>query len=224
MSEITGSVYFGIFLSIAAYKAGMEINKKFSSVFTNPLFLSFIIIAAVLNIFKISPENFAVGGETVQLLIMPATVCLALSIYNNFDKVKKNLIPIIAGTAAGSFASIVTVIALCRLFGLDESSMNSLIPRSVTMPIALDICRQKEGVVVITTAAVMISGVLGAMISPYLQKLLKLSPIETGLAIGTCSHVAGTSKAVELGETEGALSGIAIGFAGIFTVIWAILI
>lgn len=224
MNGITASVYFGIFLSVFAYKAGMMINKKFNNVLTNPLFLSFLIVAAALKVFRIPAENFAVGGDVLQLLIMPATVCLALPIYNNFETVKKNLVPIIAGTAAGSLASVVTVVLLCRLFGLDAEVVSSLLPRSVTMPIALDLCRQKEGVIVLTTAAVMISGVFGAMVSPFFRKLFKLSSVETGLAIGTCSHVAGTAKAVELGETEGALSGIAIGFAGVFTVLWVILV
>lgn len=224
MNGITASVYFGIFLSVFAYKAGMMINKKFNNVLTNPLFLSFLIVAAVLKVFRIPAENFAVGGDVLQLLIMPATVCLALPIYNNFETVKKNLVPIIAGTAAGSLASVVTVVLLCRLFGLDAEVISSLLPRSVTMPIALDLCRQKEGVIVLTTAAVMISGVFGAMVSPFFRKIFKLSPVETGLAIGTCSHVAGTAKAVELGETEGALSGIAIGFAGVFTVLWVLLV
>ncbi len=222
MNELISSVYFGIFVSIAVYQIGVIINKRFDKPYTNPLFLGGLIIIAIINIFKIPTESFSKGGDILEMLITPATVCLALSIYNNFEVVKKNLLAIIAGTFFGSLSSVLLVTLLCRLFSLDESVAASLFPKSVTTPIALELSRQNGGIDGIATIAVMITGIFGAMIAPVMIKLLKTKPVQSGLSIGTASHAAGTTKAIKIGDVEGALSGIAIGFSGLFTVIWAI--
>ena len=133
---------------------------------------------------------------------------------------KKNLIPILAGTFTGSVASIASVLVLCRLFGLSDELTASLIPKSVTTPIAMEISKQQGGIVPITVAAVIVTGIFGAVLAPIFIRIFRVkNPVEAGIAIGTCSHALGTSKALELGEVEGAMSGIAIGVAGIITVI-----
>ena len=154
------------------------------------------------------------------MFLAPATAALALSIYGQIDVLKKNLLPIAAGTLVGSLTSIISVLGLCKLFGLSDELTASLIPKSVTTPIAMEISQQQGGIVSITVAAVIVTGIFGAIFAPtLLTRFRGKDPVESGIAIGTCSDSLGTSKAVELGEVEGAMSGIAIGAAGIFTVL-----
>lgn len=220
MSEIYASPLFGIVLCIFSFEIGLWINRKTHSPLANPLLIAVVICIAVLQIFSIPLESFQQGGDIITMFLAPATAALSLSIYNQLDTLKKNLLPILAGTLTGSITSIGSVIGLCKLFGLDEELTASLIPKSVTTPIAMEVSRQHGGIVSITVAAVIVTGIFGAILAPVLIKLFRVkNPVETGIAIGTCSHALGTSKALEIGETEGAMSGIAIGVAGIITVV-----
>ena len=220
MSEIYASPLFGIVLCIFSFEIGLWINRKTHSPLANPLLIAVVICIAVLQIFSIPLESFQQGGDIITMFLAPATAALSLSIYNQLDTLKKNLLPILAGTLTGSITSIGSVIGLCKLFGLDEKMIASLIPKSVTTPIAMEVSRQHGGIVSITVAAVIVTGIFGAILAPVLIKLFRVkNPVEAGIAIGTCSHALGTSKALEIGETEGAMSGIAIGVAGIITVV-----
>lgn len=220
MSEIYASPLFGIVLCIFSFEIGLWINRKTHSPLANPLLIAVIICIAMLQIFSIPLESFQQGGDIITMFLAPATAALSLSIYNQLDTLKKNLLPILAGTLTGSITSIGSVIGLCKLFGLDEELTASLIPKSVTTPIAMEVSRQHGGIVSITVAAVIVTGIFGAILAPVLIKLFRVrNPVEAGIAIGTCSHALGTSKALEIGETEGAMSGIAIGVAGIITVV-----
>ena len=220
MSEIYASPLFGIVLCIFSFEIGLWINRKTHSPLANPLMIAVVICIAVQQIFSIPLESFQQGGGIITMFLAPATAALSLSIYNQLDTLKKNLLPILAGTLTGSITSIGSVIGLCKLFGLDEELTASLIPKSVTTPIAMEVSRQHGGIVSITVAAVIVTGIFGAILAPVLIKLFRVkNPVEAGIAIGTCSHALGTSKALEIGETEGAMSGIAIGVAGIITVV-----
>ena len=155
----------------------------------------------------------------------PATASLAVSIYRQLPLLKKNLLPVLAGCGTGSLASMGSVWLLCRLFRLDEALTASLLPKSVTTPIAIEIASQYGGIPSITVAIVVLTGILGAAAAPALIRLFRIrNPVEAGLAIGTCSHAVGTSKALELGEAEGAMSSIAIGVSGLLTVLFAMII
>lgn len=148
--------------------------------------------------------------------LAPATAALAISIYSQLPLLKKNLLPIIAGTAVGSAVSMTSVWMMCKAFGLDEKLTASMLPKSVTTPIAMEVSNQLGGIVPVTVAAVIMTGILGAVLAPTLIKLFKIDDaIATGVAIGT-------SKAIEIGEIEGAMSGIAIGVAGVITVIYSL--
>ena len=220
MSEIYASPLFGIVLCIFSFEIGLWINRKTHSPLANPLMIAVVICIAVQQIFPIPLESFQQGGDIITMFLAPATAALSLSIYNQLDTLKKNLLPILAGTLTGSITSIGSVIGLCKLFGLDEELTASLIPKSVTTPIAMEVSRQHGGIVSFTVAAVIVAGIFGAILAPVLIKLFRVkNPVEAGIAIGTCSHALGTSKALEIGETEGAMSGIAIGVAGIITVV-----
>lgn len=223
MLELCESPFFGIALSIAAFWIGEKIQKKTGFVICNPLIIAIVIIIGVLLIFKIPYESYNRGGAIINMFLAPATACLAVSIYSKIDMLKKNWLPILVGCTAGSLASMLSVYGLCRLFDLDEKMTNSLIPKSVTTPIAVSISSSHSGIVPVTVVAVIFTGILGSIFAPYLIRLFRVNdPMAAGLSIGACSHAVGTSKALELGETEGAMSGLAIGICGILTVIFSL--
>lgn len=220
MRELLASPYFGIFLSIAAYALGTAINQKFRTPLCNPLLIAIVLVVGVLLIFRIPYEDYNAGGEIITLFLAPATACLAVGIYAKLAVLKQYWLPILVGAVAGSASSMLSVYALCRLLGLDEQLTVSLIPKSVTTPIAVGIVESAGGLTPITVVAVIVTGILGAVLAPAMIRLFRISdPVAAGLAIGACSHAVGTSKAVELGEVEGAMSGLAIGVCGVVTVI-----
>ena len=220
MNEIYSSPFFGIFLSILAFEIGVWINKKTKSAIANPLLIAVILCALVIKIFHIPLESYYVGGNLITVFLGPATAVLALSIYSRFALLKKYFFPILAGTVVGSSVSMGSAYLLCRAFNLDEKLTRSMLTKSVTTPFAIAISGNIGGVPSVAVAAVVLTGILGAVFAPVLIKLFRVkNPIAVGVAIGTSSHAVGTSKAIELGETEGAMSGIAIGMAGIVTVI-----
>lgn len=222
---LTTSPLFGICLSIFTYEIGVWINKKLKTPVANPLMIAIALVIAVLQVFRIPLESYEAGGDIISMFLAPATAALAISIYGQLDTLKRNWLPILAGTAVGSAVSMTSVYLMCRAFSLDEKLTASLLPKSVTTPIAMGIAEQNGGLVPVTVAAVIFTGILGAILAPVLIRVFRVrDPIAAGLAIGTSSHAVGTSKALELGETEGAMSGIAICMAGIVTVLYSLLL
>ena len=223
--ELFASPFFGISLSVIAFWIGLRIQKKTGLVACNPLIIAIVLIVGVLLVFHIPYESYNVGGSLINLFLAPATACLAVSIYTRVELLKKNWLPILVGCAVGSVTSMGSVYGLCRLFRLDESITAALIPKSVTTPIAVSISGTHGGITSITVVAVILTGILGSILAPTLIRLFRVEdPMTAGLAIGACSHAVGTSKAIELGETEGAMSGLAIGMCGILTVVFSMLV
>jgi predicted murein hydrolase (TIGR00659 family) len=220
MLELCKSPSFGIALSIAAFWIGLALQKKTRLVICNPLLIAIVLIIAILLVFKIPYEYYYSGGFIIDTFLAPATACLAVSIHAKIETLKKNWLPILIGCAMGSLSSLVCVYLLCRLFNLDEVMIASLLPKSVTTPIAISISSSRGGIPPITVLAVLFTGITGNVLSPLLIKLFRVrNSVSAGLSIGACSHAIGTSKAIELGETEGAMSGLAIGVCGIITVL-----
>lgn len=225
MTDLFSSPFFGVALTIIAFWIGTWIRKKTGLMICNPLVIAIVLIAAVLLIFRIPYEAYNAGGSLINLFLAPATACLAVSIYTRIQILKKNWLPILAGCTAGSLTSMGSVYLLCRLFRLDDAVTAALIPKSVTTPIAISVSESLGGIQSITVIAVLITGILGSLLAPVFIKLFRVKdPMTAGLAIGACSHALGTSKALELGETEGAMSGLAIGICGILTVIFSMLL
>ena len=223
MSEVVSSAFFGLTLTVLAYWVGMTIQKKSGLVICNGLVLAALMIIALLTVFHIPYEDYYVGGSMVNLFLSPATVCVAMSVYAKRDVLKRNLVPVLVGCTVGAAASVLSVWALCRAFGLDKALTASLLPKSVTTPIATAISQSHGGIVSITAVAVIFTGIVGNLCAPLMIRLFRVKdPVEAGLGIGACSHALGTAKALELGETEGAMSGIAIGLCGIVTTVLAL--
>ena len=223
MRELLQSPFFGITLTVAAYVLGMKIQTKSGLVICNGLVLAALMIIALLTAFHIPYEDYYVGGSIINMFLSPATVCVAMSIYAKRDVLKRNLLPVLVGCTVGAVTSVLSVWALCRAFGLDAALTASLLPKSVTTPIASAIAESHGGIVSITAVAVIFTGIVGNLCAPLMIRLFRVKdPVEAGLGIGACSHALGTAKALELGETEGAMSGIAIGLCGIVTTVLAL--
>lgn len=224
LNEVLYSPYFGVVLSIFMYQVGIIISRKIQNPIANPLLIAVILIIAFLKLFDIPMEAFSKGGDLINLFLAPATAALAVPIYKNLQILKANLKPILAGTIVGSFASMAVIFGLCKLFGLDHTLTASLLSKSVTTPIAMGVTEQLGGIVPIGIAAVIFTGITGSIIAPFMVKLFRVEdPVAQGVGIGTCSHAVGTTRAIAMGELQGAMSGIAMGLAGFFTVLWAFL-
>ena len=225
MEELLRSPLFGVTLSIFAYALGVFINRKTHCAAANPLLIAILLVIGVLTVLRIPLDSYQQGGDFISLFLAPATASLAVSIYRQLPLLKKNLLPVLVGCGVGSLTSMGSVWLLCRLFKMDESLTAALLPKSVTTPIAIEISAQLGGIPSITVAIVVLTGILGAVSAPALIKLFRVkNPVAAGLAIGTCSHAVGTSKAIEIGEAEGAMSSIAIGVSGLLTVLFSMAI
>lgn len=174
MSALWESPFFGVTLTILAYWAGCKIQKRTGLVICNGLVLAVMMIIAVLAVFDIPYAAYNAGGSLINLFLGPATVCLAVTIYAQIDLLKKNLLPILAGCAAGAVTSVLSIWGLCRLFGLDRTLTVSLLPKSVTTPIATAIAEGQGGIVSITVAAVIFTGILGNLCAPALARLFRV--------------------------------------------------
>ncbi len=219
--SLINSPFFGIVLSVISFYIGVVIQKKVKNPLANPLLIAALLCIGFLKLTNISYETYNIGGSIIFMFLGPMTCLLAVGVYNRSEVLKKNLIPILVGTIVGSGVAVSSIILLSNLFGLDEIIRNSLIPKSVTTAIALQLSDIGGGLASLTFAATTITGFVGAMFSPYLAKLFGLkNPIAIGLAIGTSSHALGTTRAIQMGETEGAISSIAIALAGLVTVLF----
>lgn len=226
MKEVVcSSPFFGISLSILAYAIGVWVNRKTGKAICNPLLISYLIIIPVLLLFNIPLEWYNEGGDIINMFLSPATAVLAISVYRQRGLVKKHLLTIMMSTLAGSVSSIVTVLLLSRLFSLDDALTSSLMPKSITTPMAIAVSSSLGGIESITVLAVIVTGILGSIISPLLIRLFRIrSEVVQGLAIGASSHAVGTSKAVELGQVQGALSSLALVMSGVLTVAISLLL
>ena len=220
MRAAFSSPVFYLALTLLAFSAGQWVNKKTGSPLANPLLIGCILVGAYLVLVGVPLEEYNEGGGVLTLCLTPATISLALPIYRQFEVLKKHLLPILAGAFMGSLASIGSVYVFGKLFGLDAQLICSLLPKSVTTPIGVALSESMGGLTAVTAIAIVFTGIVGAVFLPTALKLLGIQPpVVTGIAIGTASHAVGTSRALELGEIEGAMSGLAIGIAGLITAV-----
>ena len=225
INEFTARPIFGFTLCVIAYHIGVKTKRKYDYAIINPIIIATLICIAVLTVFRIPLENFLNGANTISLFLAPTTAALALSMYRQLKVIKKNLLPIAIGCAVGSMSAVLSIIALCKLLGISEEITASLIPKSVTSAIATEVSAQLGGIVPITVAGVTITGIFGSIASPYLIRWTRINnSVASGLAIGASCHALGTARAVELGEIEGSLSGIAVGLCGLITVVIAMIL
>ena len=211
---------FALCLTFAAYQVGLLCKKKWKSAVFNPLLISIVFIIIILKVTNIKYEVYEDGSQLLNYLLTPSTVCLAIPLYQQMGLLKKNMKAILAGILSGVFTSLAGVWVFSTLFHLDKQIYATLLPKSITTAIGMGISEELGGIVTITVAAIIITGIIGNMFGDVICRLCGIRhPIATGLAIGTATHAIGTAKAMEIGEIEGAMSSLSIAVAGLITVV-----
>lgn len=216
------STFFGVFISIVSYMAGMWLKKRFRLGIFNPLLVSIVIIIIVLLVGDIDYETYNAGAKYLSYLLTPATVCLAIPLYEQFEMLKSNWKAVVVGIFSGCLASLGSVLALAVLFDFSHEEYVTFLPKSITTAIGMGVSEELGGYVSITVAVIILTGVLGNIMAETVLKVFRIKePVARGVAAGTAAHAIGTAKAMELGEVEGAMSSLSIVVSGLITVVGA---
>lgn len=216
---VLDSAFAGVTISLLTYMLGMYLKKRFQSGLLNPLLLSIAASIVILLAAHIDYEAYNAGAKYLSWFLTPATVCLAIPLYEQLELLKKNWAAVAAGIVSGVLTNMVTVFALAMLFGLNHQEYVTLLPKSITTAIGMGVSEELGGYVTITVAVIVITGVLGNILGDLVCKVVGIhEPIAKGLALGTSAHAIGTAKAMEMGEVEGAMSSLSIAVSGVLTV------
>ena len=216
------SAFFCLAISLIGYEIGIILRQKTKLALCNPLLISIVFVIIILKVTNIKYEVYEDGSQLLSYLLTPSTVCLAIPLYQQMGLLKKNMKAILAGILSGVFTSLAGVWVFSTLFHLDKQIYATLLPKSITTAIGMGVSEELGGIVTITVAVIIITGVLGNMIADVVYRVFRIKePVAKGLALGTASHAIGTAKAMEMGPVEGAMSSLAIAVAGLLTVIFA---
>ena len=217
---LNDSTFFYVFLTLITYGFGVMLKNKFKHPVFNPLLISTALCIAVILIFKLDAANYKQGTKFISFLLTPVTVCLAIPLYEQFEKLKDNWLAILLGIISGVVTSLSLVFGMCLAFGLSKPEFIALLPKSITTPIGIAMSEKFAGIPSLTVAAIVITGIVGNIFAELILKVFRIThPVAKGIAIGTSSHALGTAKAMELGDVEGAMSSLSVAVAGIITVI-----
>ena len=219
---LSNSVFFGLLLCLVSYQIGVFLRQKTKIAAFNPLLISIIIVIFVLVIFHIKFKDFYNGSKYISYLLTPATVALAIPLYSKLTLLKDNFKAIMSGLIAGVLTSLISILVMSILFHLKHEYYVSMLPKSITTAIGIGVSEELGGISTITTAVIIVTGVFGNVMADIVYKIFKVTnPIAKGIGLCASAHAIGTSKALEMGETEGAMSSLSIAVAGIITVIFA---
>lgn len=213
------SVFFGVFITLFSYGIGVMLKRKIKLAVFNPLLTAIIITIILLVLLDVDYNIYFEGAKYISFLLTPATICLAVPLYEQFELLKKNYKAVVLGIFSGVLTSLVSVLLLAVLFRLDHSTYVTLLPKSITTAIGMGVSEELGGYVAVTVAVIIITGVLGNICAETICRIFKIhEPVAKGIAIGTAAHAIGTAKAMEIGEVEGAMSSLSIVVSGILTV------
>lgn len=219
---LSDSTFLGVMISILSYELGRLLKKRFKLAIFNPVLISIISVMLLLLFFNVDYTSYNEGAKYLSYLLTPATVCLAIPLYEQLELLRKNVKAITIGLVSGVLTSLVCVLLLSLLFHLNHEAYVTLLPKSITTAIGMGVSEEMGGMVTITVAVIIITGVLGNMIAESICKIFRIEePIAKGIAIGSSAHAIGAAKAMEMGEIEGAMSSLSIVVAGLLTVIGA---
>lgn len=213
------SVFFGAFITLLSYGIGCLLKRRFKLTVFNPLLIAVLLTILFLAVFRVDYATYHEGAKYISFLLTPATVCLAVPLYEQIELLKKNYKAVLAGILSGVFASLLSILILAVLFRFDHASYVTLLPKSITTAIGMEVSRELGGYVPITVAVIIVTGVIGNIFADTVCRIFRIrDPIARGIALGTSSHAIGTARAMEMGEVEGAMSSLSIVVAGILTV------
>ena len=211
------SLFAGVTISLIAYEIGLFLKRKLGLAILNPLLVSIVIVILALKVFGISYEVYNASAKYISYLLTPATVCLAVPLYEQLELLKKNKVAVVCGILSGTLASLTGIFVLCMLFGFNHQQYVTMLPKSITTAIGIGISEELGGIVTITVAVI----IIGNVIADTVFRIFKIkNPLAKGLALGTASHAIGTARAIEMGPVEGAMSSLAVAVAGLLTVVF----
>ena len=217
---IESSLFFGPVISLAVYEGGLLLKRKYKLAILNPLLITAIVLIAFLAVTHVEYETYNESAKYISYFLTPATVALAVPLYEQLKLLKENLAAVLCCLLAGVLTSLVSIFLLAKLFGLNHEQYVTLLPKSITTAIGMGVSEEAGGIVTMTIVSIIITGILGNIIADGWFKLIGIKePIAKGLALGTSAHAIGTAKALELGEVEGAMSSLSIAVAGLMTVV-----
>ncbi|MBQ8076131.1 MAG: LrgB family protein [Oscillospiraceae bacterium] len=219
---ILSSTTFGVVISVFGFIIGMELKKRFKTALFNPLLIAILLVIAVLKLCHIDYSNYNASAKYLSYWLTPATVCLAVPLYAQIEKLRQNLVAILCALTVGALTSLVSVLILASLFRLSHQEYVTLLPKSVTSAIGMGISEELGGYSSVTVAVIILSGIFGNVSGDLVCRVFRITePIAKGLGMGAASHAIGTVRAMEWGELEGAMSSLAIVVSGLLTVIGA---
>lgn len=221
---VQNSVFFGVLISIVTYEIGAFIKRKWNVAIFNPLLISIALIIIFLIVFDVDYETYEFGAKYLSYFLTPATVALAVPLYEQIEPLKNNWKAIMAGILSGALTSALCVLILSVIMGLNHEQYVTLLPKSITTAIGMGLAEELGGIVTITVAVIVVTGVIGNMFAEQICRLFHVvDPVAKGIAIGSSSHAMGTAKAMEMGEIEGAMSSLSIAVSGLLTVVISII-
>ncbi len=223
MSELLkNSVYFGVFITIAAFWIGTLLKKRFSHPLANPTIIGFLLVIVVLLICNIDYETYNEGAKYITYFLTPATICLAVPLYEQVTLLKEHFWAVMGGVLAGVLSSLLSIFFIAWMFRMDHASYVSLLSKSVTTAIGTSITEELGGIVPLAVIGIMSTGIVGGVIGELVCKLFRIThPIAVGLAMGASAHAMATARAIEIGPVEGAMSSLSMVVSGILTVVGA---
>lgn len=219
---LASSAVWGVALTIGAFALGTLINRKTGKAWCNPLLLGSLFVILLLSCLNVPYPEYKASASPLSYLLLPATVSLAIPLYEKWELLKSNLIAILVGILAGVLTSLGSITTLALLLKLDAVQAVTLLPKSVTTAIGMDIANTLGGIPSLAGAVIILTGITGNLTAQWLCRVLNITdPLARGIGIGTASHAIGTAKALELGEVEGAMSSLAVALAGVITALLA---
>lgn len=219
-SFLSGSTVWGVLVTLAAFALGSWISRKTGKAAFNPLLLGSVFVILLLTVLEIPYQDYKASAAPINYLLLPATISLAIPLYEKWELLKKNTAAILAGIAVGTLVSLCSAWLLAVVLHLSREQYITLLPKSVTTAISMDISAELGGIVALTSAVVVLTGIAGNLLAESICKWFRITdPIAKGVGIGTASHAVGTSRALQMGEVEGAMSGLSIAVAGILTAV-----
>lgn len=217
---IQQSAFWGIVLTMVAYEAGIWLQKKTRIAFFNPLLVAIGLVILFLVLFHVDYSEYKNGAEHLSVLLTPATVALAVPLYEQLRLLKNHWKAILSGIFSGVLGSALCILGFSVLFGLSHEQYVTLLPKSITTAIGIGLSAEMGGIQTISVAVIVATGVLGNLLAEQVCRWFRITdPVAKGIAIGTSAHAVGTAKALEMGEIEGAMSSLAIVLAGLISVV-----
>ena len=214
------SSYFGVSITLLFFALGLALKKKFNWALLNPLLVASALTIALLLVLDIDYDSYNASASCLSYLLTPATVCLAVPLYQNLSILRKNIAAILCGIFSGVVANIALMLLLAVAFGLSHQQYITLLPKSITTAIGMGVSQELGGTVSLTIAVIILTGIFANISAEFVFRLFRVKdPVAMGVALGTAGHAIGTSKATELGKTEGAVSSLAIAVTGLISVV-----